>query len=195
MKENALENKTEITNIHFLIHPGYELRYDYNPEFFPLAESYVEKAKTLKPDELMVFFAPVPPTSFPKEVKADQEKYVEVANRIREILGRRLIVLSSQGETSSLYKKLIWNKIKTIAEKRGFVFTKNLTAEAYGEYLGVCVSRAAENMHQASGMSAENPITIRAELTDKSISGNVAYLEHFTPNTRIDTSKFKKEDI
>ncbi len=61
-------------------------------------------------------------------------------------------------------REKIWSRIKNIAEKRGFRLTSNLTAEAYGECMSVCVKNAAANMHGAAQMNS--PITIRAELTD-----------------------------
>ena len=170
MLEN-FEQKTEISNVHFLVHPGYMVKnktpYYSSKNMVELIQNYTLKAKTLKSDELMVLFAPVEnDKKFIQGIRKGQDIYVDIIKKIKEILGKRLIVLGNNGEAFAENKEEVWARIKNIAEKRGFPFKKNLTAEAYGEYINACVAAVAMNMHSAAKMPKSKPVKIRAEITD-----------------------------
>jgi len=191
MKENSIEKKKEVSRIHFLVHPGFMAKEEgdrkINPTYAELLAKYPEKAKTLKEDEIMVVFAPAANRYFVGHVKNDSELFVECIKQIKSILGDRAVILSSQGETVKDYSEGIWDKIEKIVKARGFALSKNLTAEAYGEYLTFCVSQVASHMHKISGMSEENPVILRAELSEFSIPEQRDRLPRkLQPNTEVD---------
>jgi hypothetical protein len=173
MKENTLETKKEISHIHFLVHPGYMTRTHWdrktNLDYPVLLQKYIAKAKTLKADEVMIVFAPAANEHFVSEVRNNSEIYVECLKQIKSILGDRAIVLSSQGEVEEDYAERIWKKILSTLNTRGFVLSRKLTAEAYGEYLNYCVSQVSSHMHKISGMDENSPVILRADLTEYSV--------------------------
>lgn len=194
------ETNRQISNIHFLVHPGYivnnELEHHYE-NMDTLLESYITKASTLKPEELMVIFAPTAGRNFLRDMRqkdaVEQDRliaYTKVISQIKQLLGERLIVLSFDGETEAQNKERIWDRIKNVAQKRGFAFSDQLTGEAYGEYVESCVQDVATNMHQASGMSQS--VEIKAGITDFKLDGEQSHtqresLEKYKrPNTNID---------
>jgi|SRR3989344_9672075 len=215
MIENRLETKKEISNVHFLVHPGWIMKDNFfarnHPGVVKLMNSYVEKATTLKPGELMVIFAPTIDDRFVRDFKKQKVPalYVTAVRKIKEILGDRAIVLADSDEDADAHRgatfkanqEKVWNKIKTIAEKRGLHFSKNLTAEAYGEKMVACVRLIAKFMHEAAGMAKADPVQLRASLTDypmllDPVSRQLAQMReqfpreniHLSENTRIDFS-------
>ncbi len=75
MKENYLEHKKEISNIHFLIHPGYLMRQfvgGHDKRLDKLMASYVKKAQTLKTNEIMVIFSPSLGSEFTRDIRDNE---------------------------------------------------------------------------------------------------------------------------
>jgi hypothetical protein len=179
---------TTIEKIHLLVHPGYVIKRHNIQEaiaqipgnpFTALMDKYRGKASSLGAAELMVLFAPRFRKTFVKEVRAGTEAYVQLIHDIKTILGDRLIVLAdsdehTEGAVFEENKDHIWQKIKKIAEGRGFTIGDNLTSEAYGEHMNSCVAAVADNMNAA--MELAEPTEIIADLTDYSIyQGTKAY--------------------
>lgn len=133
-------------------------------------QSYAEKAASLGEDEMMVLFAPAIGKEFIKEIRDEEARpYVELLHEIKNKLGRRVIILADsdrdfRGAVVRENRKKIWRKICNLAEKRGYRFRENLTAEAYGELIDACVFCIAENMHEAAQLT--EPVVIRPEITN-----------------------------
>ena len=191
-KQEAKEHKREITKIHFLVHPGYilESRYARNSYFGmeTLLEDYIKKANSLGTDELMVIFAPKFGEDFVHDFRKKLEnkeipkKYVQAIREIDSVLsdsekkgvsGNRAIVLADTDVFRSIgarfqdNREKVWSKILSIIEKRGFVLSKDVEAEAYGEYKDKCVSDVARNMRFASNSPLTGPAEINEKLTEK----------------------------
>lgn len=195
MKENQIEAKREITKIHFLVHPGFldrmltENSGTFTEKIDALLKSYLSKSKTLGENELMVIFLPAQRKYFKEEIKDEVYKYVNLVQDIKKVLGNRLIVFSSDGETVPENSDLIWKKIEDTAGARGFFFSKKLTAEAYGELIDACVGAVASNMHKAAGMSENKPVKILGRLTDFSVDIPTRGYEPEDPRTKRDFRK------
>jgi hypothetical protein len=187
--EKERQPKT-IHKLHFLANPGWLYEGDPFAKTLKgtkdLSEKYIEKARELKLDELMVAFAPAIDAKFIGAFRNNPKApFAEIITQIKKILGDRLIVLadsddksdSHRGATFEQNKDKVWKKIKTIAEKRGFSFSDKLSAEAYGELIGASVRLIADNMHQASGMSENEPVIIQADLTDYPMRLNIPALK------------------
>ena len=184
MEGRNLEKKTEINNLHFLVHPGFIHRFHHGldrgsfsgEEGVALLDKYVEQAKALGGQEVMILFTPTSPWMFSQDVRktSNPDKYALAIREIKKNLGDRLIVIADQGDImindDSSDRERVWSRIKKILEKRGFILSNQLTAEAYGEYWNHCVSAIAANMHLASGMADENPVAVRTKLTEFSLN-------------------------
>jgi hypothetical protein len=194
-KKESKETKKEISKIHFLIHPGYILESEFAKNNYfgmeTLLEDYIKKAKKLKNNELMVIFAPSFKSDFIKDFKNKAEnentpkKYVDTIRKIVEILsdptlngvmGNRAIVLAdtdlydvyeNKGARFLENREKIWDKLKNIIEKRGFVFSEKVEAEAYGEYKSICVRDIARNMRFAANSPITSQVAIKDELTEE----------------------------
>lgn len=190
-KENN-ETNPEIKKIHFLIHPGYILESKLARNNYlgleTLLEDYFKKAKSLKKDELMVIFAPRIGTDFIRDFTKKSEnneipkKYVETIRDIvksledndqKGVMGNRAIVLAdtdqfiNKGARFTQNREEIWDKILSITHKRGFTFSKEVEAEAYGEYKSLCVTEIARNMRFAQNSPIAGPVEINDKLTEE----------------------------
>ncbi len=150
------EKLVPLSRLDFLVHPGFQSMgfggdYD-NPgqdhianTYDALLQNYVERAKTLTEDQMMVAFTNIFPVGF-----RESNPTTEALSEMRHILGRRLVVLSTkQGifpETADQFPDAL-TTAKRIARSRGFTFNRNTPTEAYGELFGGCVDAAANYMN------------------------------------------------
>ncbi len=172
------EQEKRISKVHFLVHPGWMMKDNpfaaMHKGVNKLMDGYVEQATKLNSNELMVAFAPAIDAEFVHDFREKEKPYTQTITKIKGILGDRLIVLADsdeeedrhRGATFKQNKDKVWEKIKRIAENRGFRFDDQLTAEAYGELMKACVRLIADNMHEASGMDKSQPVKLKANLTD-----------------------------
>jgi len=172
------ENPIKISKIHFLVHPGFSSDYrtddalssakDVPEENNKLLNRYIGQAENLKEkeDEIMVALTHASKSELKKDSK-ENFLYFKKLEEIRDILGRRLIVLSDnfdifEGEETML-------AVKKLAKARGYVFDENVLSEAYGEALGACVDEAAQNLNLTGNL--KHKTKIRPELSDTNVSG------------------------
>ena len=176
-----MTNLKEITTIHLLVHPGYIHKKIYVEGKYPeyhiplptlehLAECYVKKAATLPADAIMILFAPTKDQNFAKEMRSQEILYTKIIREIKQVLGNRLITLvddTANFDKSGVWsenKEKLWKRIQNIVQARGFYFSKDVTASAYGEAMNCCVNDIASNLHEAGNFT--QPITIDAGITD-----------------------------
>lgn len=170
------QQPVNIHKIHFLIHPGflsyevpkmdgdvgsvnpYALRMD---EYNGLLDKYLTEAKTLKDDELMMAFAHTTRKQMVKDAK-NEELYMVTLRELKNILGKRLIVLS--GNFDVVNEDGVFDVAKKIAHERGYYFDNTVITEAYGEMLSICVERGADRMNRNAEL--QNKTLIRPSLTD-----------------------------
>lgn len=183
-KSESAESLTKISKIEFLIHPGFQSM-DFghggigdlathghveNP-YDALLNMYVEHAKSLKQDELMVAFTNLEAMSLRKV----EPMYLNVFQQIKQILGKRFIILGARQriftETIGYEKAEGFKTLKKIARARGFTFDKNITTEAFGEMLDGCVEAAANYLNTTGRLRKKT--TIVPELTQQPISKTV----------------------
>ncbi len=183
MSNINLQSKPNIQKIHFLIHPGFLSREvplmpendpTRNPykarmaEYETLLDKYLEKAKKLNPNELMFAFAHTEQPQLIEDAK-EGKRYISVLRELKNILGRRLVVLS--GNHDVVFDDNVFNTAKEIAEARGFYFDKDVFTEAYGEMLNICVERGTERLNTNGELNKKT--LIRTDLTDTPVYGEL----------------------
>ncbi len=162
------ENLQEVSKIHFLVHPGYLsdertkiTEDDEATRHQGLFEKYLAEAKNLKNNELMVALTHTLKNQYKEDLEGNLF-YFKKLQELKDILGKRLIVLSSDFDLFS--GKEVMQTIKDLAKKRGYVFDENVKSDAYGETLGACVDGIAQNLNTTGNFL--NKTKIRSELTD-----------------------------
>lgn len=173
MSHEAAEALTRISKIEFLIHPGFNSSehgtpprrsmFDMSPEemsenapsvststhvpnkWDALLDHYIERAKSLPQDTLMVGFTNI----YRFGLHRDDTPYVQALWKIREILGKRFILLGNTQKIMPDGDQTTegFETIKRIARARGFSIDRHITSEAYGELLDGCVEDAANYLN------------------------------------------------
>ncbi|HAI74569.1 MAG TPA: hypothetical protein DCS28_00850 [Candidatus Moranbacteria bacterium] len=166
--ENKEMKEKKVVKIHFLIHPGYLSDVKFHgyitsneelENYNLLMDKYIEQAKKIGENELMVIFSHTEKDDFKKDLFT--KLYTKKIKEIKDILGNRSIVIFMDGY--ELDEKDIEN-IKKIASARGYKFNENVLTEAYGEMLTNCVVNWAVGLNKAGKFI--NKTTIRSKLTD-----------------------------
>ncbi len=170
-KAPKIENreKKHISKIHFLIHPGFvnEAGRQSSPKKddieagLALLNRYVERAKTLPEDEIMVAFP-----YFESQLKdhiQEQHPYDVTLRELRNILGKRLIVLTNDVHVTPESASDAIEKIGKICESRNYFFDKNVLTDAYGEMLAACVYTGSEKLKHRRTVQTQNHSPIRSE--------------------------------
>lgn len=171
-KENrGIENKENlqgISKIHFLVHPGYlsdeRTRVTENDEtvkYHALFEKYISEAKNLKNNELMIALTHTSKNEYQQDLE-NNLFYLKKLRELKDILGKRLIVLGSDFDFFS--GEEVMQTVKDISKQRGYIFDENVLSDAYGETLGACVDGVAQNLNTTGNFL--NKTKIRSELTD-----------------------------
>lgn len=173
MKEQA---PRKIRKIHFLIHPGF-LTALMGQEKAHLINKYEQNLEMLSDDELVVIILHPDRdrlkshfTGDDKEERPEYNRERETMLRMREIIhrfGPRAITLSGSTtvDASGLFKAdHAIHEIRRIANARGFTFDTDTITEAYGELLGACLDRGAENLNKTGGFTT--PTVLNSLLTD-----------------------------
>jgi hypothetical protein len=191
MTENVpeLENREliKVSKLHFLVHPGYisNVITDWvgtSPESFKkdrdgrkftfkqsiaLLDKYIEQAKDMPDTEVMVIVTDTK-KKFYKEDIEEERVYMEKIREIKEILGKRAVVISDKFELATTYyypkSRGALEHIKQLLEARGYTFDESTDTEAYGELLGACVDTVANRLNEQGQF--EEPTIIKKELTD-----------------------------
>ncbi len=158
------QERKKIAKIHFLIHPGYMAK-AVSPDFEEMTTHYLEKAKTLHDDELMIVFSYRPRQMMKSDIEHGRG-YAGAVDQLKEILGPRLIVLTGDVTTPE-GATIDFENAKKIAEARGYTFDRDVLTEAYGEEIDRCVQWGTNNLENAGHFSHETEI--RPELTDAAI--------------------------
>lgn len=174
--ENTITKEKElkkISKIHFLVHPGFlsdpvtkdsgETLEDLK-KYHKLLDMYLEQAKKLKDDELMIALTHTDKSEYKEGLEEQSIRFTKLQD-LKKILGKRFIVLSSDFDV--FWDEEAMKTIKDLAKQRGYFFDENVLSEAYGETLGVCVDNVAQNMNETGGF--KNKTIIRPELTDASL--------------------------
>jgi hypothetical protein len=173
------EKLTPVSRLDFLVHPGFQSmehgkdRVD-NPggphipnKYDALLKLYVERAKTLANDQVMIAFTNILPAGF-----SEDGPTLDALYEIRTILGKRFIALSAkQGIFPEAEEEGLPDAISTakrIAKARGFSINTRTPTVAYGELLGGCVDGAANHMNKKGGFRRKTQIL--PEFTDVSIT-------------------------
>jgi len=175
METNPLREKsqfTEVKKLHFLIHPGYmsdpaqdfiedmdqsDERY---MQWTPLLNSYVDKARELPEDDIMLVMLHASFKSLLDDFKQDKE-YTKTLKNLKKVLGRRMIALSDdfpiENEDSFYFAE-------EIANTRGFNIPRSVYSEAYGEQLEHCVPEGAQMANKSLRLVKKT--VLKPELTD-----------------------------
>jgi hypothetical protein len=180
MKEPRMEDKQKLpisaAKIHFLVHPGSLLDgLNKNPEDLRkghvLFEKYMEVARNLPENEIMVILVHSPSKVFAKDYKAGERDYVKNIKSITDAFegSPQVIVLTNNTVPFTGWEKEsdveALNKIKSIASKRGYNINPETEVEIFGETRDECVGEALSGIKNASFFKPEK-IRIRKELTD-----------------------------
>jgi hypothetical protein len=162
----------EVKKLHFLIHPGYksdpaeDYREDLSEsderytQWNPLLNSYVDKARELPTDEIMIVMLHANFKNLLNDFKHGKE-YTGTLRSLKKVLGRRMIALSDDypiEEEESFYTA------KDIANTRGFYIPRNVYSEAYGEQLEHCVPEGAQMANKSFRL--HHKTIIKPDLTD-----------------------------
>ena len=143
--------------------PHVENKYD------ALLPNYIDRAKTLEDDQLMVAFTNIMPEGFRQDTPT-----MRALNEIRAILGKRFIAMSAYQkifpEDATMPRPMSEGIVtaKRIANARGFTFTRNTPTEAYGELFGGCVDAASNYLNGRGRFRKKTKIL--PELTDMALS-------------------------
>jgi hypothetical protein len=179
------ERNKEINKIHFLIHPGFNLVFNlsgrlsrkeshgYDPEAVraheDLLDRYIEKAKSLGKNELMVVILPIDRDELKSLGKDDL--YFKKISELKHILGLRGIFFSDQLPAVSAENEqdfeLLFESIMRMVKARGYTFTHDVESEAYGEAIDACVPIGGENLNKALQLTKRTKIN--PELTDQGL--------------------------
>lgn len=145
----------QVEKINFLIHPGFLSSLDEDDVEFDdfsviddginLLPIYEEKAQkiSVQDNEILIIFT----HSTREELKnAIGEKcaYIQAINKIRKLLGRRLIVLANDHNGADVAV----NGLKKIITARGFRFDSDVDSESGGETIGLCVEDWSQDLNE-----------------------------------------------
>lgn len=168
----------EVSKLHFLIHPGFladSAQYDpgevgWKEKGLPLLDIYIDHAQKIPDNELVLVFLHPSLSELRRDFKA-HKPYTERVRQLKKILGKRMLAFSGGfdvfGELGDNPDDQV-EEIRQLAEKRGFVFNQNVSSEAYGETLGVCVEDGANNLNKILKLMKKT--IIKPELTDAAAS-------------------------
>lgn len=165
----ALVHPTFSTDENIFLHEGEEEDWDSQIDEVMRAdalwEKWMERARTMRDDEIMIVFAH--PDDF-GELKHDIRDVYYYPEKIRELkkeFGKRIIVLTAAttpyepnrpDENRSHYETLL-----RIINARGFTFDpKDVVLETCGMSIDLCVPDVAEYMHEAGKFTEQGVITV-----------------------------------
>lgn len=166
--EHQEDKLIKISKLHFLIHPGYlsDKRYRYAGygekeigKFNSLLDKYIEHAKKLAENELMVIFTHTEKDEVRNDLRG--ELYLRKIQEIKKVLGDRAIIIIMG--IRDLIEQDISN-IKKIANARGYDFDENVLSDAYGEMMENCVYNGARDLNMAGKF--KNKTIIKPYLTE-----------------------------
>ncbi len=192
--EKAEEVKLKsLRRLHILMHPGFIISAPSEKDRHYLFGEYLSQARKLEEDEVMLVFL----FSSKKGVKEAITKgphpdialtlaELETAGNIQEILGKRAFIFTRD---SGLPPNLKIEEIAKIIEARGYCFDKSIETFAYGESLGTCVSKWAQDLNMKLKLTYKTKVLTRltngagnkelAQWID-GIRGNFKRLEYIT---------------
>lgn len=204
--------KTKVSKLYFLIHPGYSLICDIREgeiestvglslvnkkeleKYQNLLDAYVAKAEEIKNNKTeLVFLFLSEDREFIRDVKDKvkdksdagfkilDDMLFTAIHKMKQILGRRFIVLTEDSSIKKEEKMKTKKTIKSIAEDnehlkeitgamrgiaagRGYWWDETVASEAFGEYWDACVQDGSQNLKKALKLS--NEPYIREGLTD-----------------------------
>ncbi len=162
--------------MHVLVHPGYmEDVMSRDPENVVIGEDLFKKykilAQGLPSNEILIVLIHNNPKRFSKDYR-EGKKYVKNIKTIQEALpkNKQVIILTSLTVPFSGADKKDDNealdKIKLIAQNRGYEINPETIVEIFGETQGECVQEAFLGITNADFFNQGN-IHIVKELTDK----------------------------
>lgn len=186
--------RVKISKIHFLVHPGYLLNTqtllvteksdDFDEKYFQLLSSYRKKAQNLPKNEIMIVVSHMPQSSF-RSGKESGEGFMAILEDIKNILGRRCIVISQdtvpcdfRGEFKITDEGM--ESLEKIILQRGFDFNRNVLTEAYGETFSFCVHSVANSINKKAGFGPRTEIN--TSLTDLGIADSSISRENLEPD-------------
>lgn len=182
----------KINKIYFLVHPGFLsdertkiTEDDETSIYHELLDKYINEAKNLKDDEIMIALTHTLKNNYKSDIEFDMQ-YITNLQKLKNILGKRLIVLSSDFDFFNDNEAML--AIKNLARQRGYTFGENVLSEAYGETLGACVDRIAQNLNETGNFV--NKTKIRPELTDAHLLNN-ADLDNLKTQIQNEHNKLK----
>lgn len=163
----------EVKKIHLLVHPGFIAGPDVDDdpeqptdeevtESHKLLKKYVEKAKMLDNNEIMVVFGYADVETFHKHLDMNAE-YTECICEMEEILDNRLIYIDSHIDPFDGDGAI--KQIKSVSDARGFSISENIVSEAFGETAGVCVVNCAQNINITGNFKDHTVVNL--DLTDQ----------------------------
>lgn len=181
----------EVKKLHFLIHPGYSIDpnvsnsvRDYDEPIYVdndkrfeedkyIFERYLDRATQLSDDELMIVFLHRSFPNFLLDFRENKE-YTKQLSKLKEILGKRMIVTTHESHEESLNQRL-----KKIAHYRGFNLSESVSSEAIGEFVDACVPVVAQDANIAFGLTNKTMInpTYSSEFEDPPSEKNLRRLE------------------
>lgn len=166
----AETEKTRITKLHFLIHPGFDadpnhdLRKgktaDYKMPDQTQTESaeeskarYLAQAKQMGNQEIMIAFLHTDKAGTKKDLHS-QQPYLDIIKELKATLSNRLVVLSDDFDIAAwsenkgaLAAKKAFEEIKKILTARGFELDPETEAQSFGEYVNACVAVGTLNLN------------------------------------------------
>ncbi|MBI2463720.1 hypothetical protein HYV57_02080 [Candidatus Peregrinibacteria bacterium] len=158
-----------IDKINFLIHPGFlsSLRPEDldDPDDtsdiekgIALLPIYTEKAQEImnRTKELLIIFLHSHKNELKNAVKESCPYILEI-QKIRKLLGRRLIVIANDGNGPNVDV----TGLKKIITARGYAFDKDVESESGGETIGLCVEDWSEDLNEKLGLTQKTRINTR----------------------------------
>jgi|ERR1035437_1009123 hypothetical protein len=174
---SSIENqeKIKINKMHVLVHPGY-LEDVTSRETGNIAkgqalfEKYKKVAQNLPRNEIMVVLIHNRPEEFYKDFK-EGANYVKNIKSIQQgTQPKQVIILTSNtvpfSGADERYDSEALDKIKSIAQNRGYEISPETEVEVFGETHDECVQEAFLGIKNTGFFKTEN-IRIVKELTDK----------------------------
>ncbi len=167
-----MERPKHINKIQFLIHPGFisdpnleDVTASQRDAGFmrpaeELLDKYIEEAKILGENEIIFAFLDSDKGQIKSHIQ-NEELYIQKLNKLRDILGRRFIVLLGVDYHDFFDRpNEIFENAKRIAQARGYEFDSDTITEAYGECMNVCVEAGAIAFNKAGGFTTPTKINI-----------------------------------
>ena len=160
--------------MHVLVHPGYiEDVMGYNSQKLAQAQTLFEKYKrvagSLPSNEIMIILVHNLPEKFQEDIGADV-LYTKNIKLIQTIKPKQIIILPSNAVpfsgASREDDKQALNKIKSIAQNRGYQIGPETEVEVFGETYDECVQEAFLGIVNTNSFNQGN-VRVVEELTDK----------------------------